>query len=181
MANRGDSYIITLKKSHLEWGTHRYTGTRDQIYGEGYIYDILGDYKFKISPLSFYQVNPVQAEKLYNLGVEMAQISKNDTVFDLYCGNIIGIYKKGDKYVKGKIKRASLIPLFDTGAGSREARSILTDRFKVGKGSFVSRYFLAAKNSGALRMHHRQSFWNEKYIYNEASQRDRRKAERIFG
>ena len=56
------------------------------IYGEGYIEDILGEYTFKISPLSFYQVNPVQAEKLYNLGVEMAQISKKDTVFDLYCG-----------------------------------------------------------------------------------------------
>ena len=56
------------------------------IYGDGYIEDILGEYTFKISPLSFYQVNPVQAEKLYNLGVEMAQISKDDTVFDLYCG-----------------------------------------------------------------------------------------------
>ena len=56
------------------------------IYGDGFIEDILGEYKFKISPLSFYQVNPVQAEKLYNLGVEMAQISKEDTVFDLYCG-----------------------------------------------------------------------------------------------
>ena len=56
------------------------------IYGEGYIEDILGKYTFKISPLSFYQVNPVQAEKLYNLGVEMAQITKQDTVFDLYCG-----------------------------------------------------------------------------------------------
>ena len=56
------------------------------LYGDGYIEDILGEYKFKISPLSFYQVNPVQAEKLYNLGVEMAQISKQDTVFDLYCG-----------------------------------------------------------------------------------------------
>jgi len=56
------------------------------IYGDGYIEDILGEYTFKISPLSFYQVNPIQAEKLYNLGVEMAQISKNDTVFDLYCG-----------------------------------------------------------------------------------------------
>ena len=56
------------------------------IYGDGYIEDILGEYTFKISPLSFYQVNPVQAEKLYNLGVEMAQISKEDTVFDLYCG-----------------------------------------------------------------------------------------------
>ena len=56
------------------------------IYGDGFIEDKLGEYTFKISPLSFYQVNPVQAEKLYNLGVEMAQISKNDTVFDLYCG-----------------------------------------------------------------------------------------------
>lgn len=56
------------------------------IYGDGYIEDKLGEYTFKISPLSFYQVNPVQAEKLYNLGVEMAQISKQDTVFDLYCG-----------------------------------------------------------------------------------------------
>ena len=56
------------------------------IYGNCHIEDRLGEYIFKISPLSFYQVNPIQAEKLYNLGIEMAQISKKDTVFDLYCG-----------------------------------------------------------------------------------------------
>ena len=56
------------------------------LYGNGYITDVLGDFTFKISPLSFYQVNPIQAEKLYNIGVENAQISKDDTVFDLYCG-----------------------------------------------------------------------------------------------
>ena len=56
------------------------------IYGNGYIEDILGEYKFKISPLSFYQVNPVQAEKLYNIGVEAAKITKENIVFDLYCG-----------------------------------------------------------------------------------------------
>ncbi len=56
------------------------------LYGNGYIEDVLGKYKFKISPLSFYQVNPKQAEKLYNLGIEMAEVSKEDTVFDLYCG-----------------------------------------------------------------------------------------------
>lgn len=56
------------------------------IYGNGYIEDKLGEYTFKISPLSFYQVNPIQAEKLYNIGVKMTQISKNDIVFDLYCG-----------------------------------------------------------------------------------------------
>ena len=56
------------------------------LYGNGYIEDILGDFTFKISPLSFYQVNPIQAEKLYNIGVEAAKISKDDVVFDLYCG-----------------------------------------------------------------------------------------------
>ena len=56
------------------------------LYGNGYIEDILGEFKFKISPLSFYQVNPIQAEKLYNIGVEVANISKKDVVFDLYCG-----------------------------------------------------------------------------------------------
>ena len=64
------------------------------LYGNGYIEDILGEYKFKISPLSFYQVNPVQAEKLYDLGVSMAEITKNDIVFDLYCGiGTIGLMK----------------------------------------------------------------------------------------
>jgi len=56
------------------------------LYGEGFIEDKLGDYIFKISPLSFYQVNPVQAEKLYQLGVDAAEITKQDIVFDLYCG-----------------------------------------------------------------------------------------------
>ena len=56
------------------------------LYGEGYIKDELGDYVFKISPLSFYQVNPLQAECLYQMGVEAAKISKQDIVFDLYCG-----------------------------------------------------------------------------------------------
>ena len=69
------------------------------IYGNGYIEDILGEYKFKISPLSFYQVNPVQAEKLYNLGVEAAKIDKENVVFDLYCGiGTISLYMA--KYAK---------------------------------------------------------------------------------
>lgn len=58
----------------------------DCIYGDGYITDILGDYTFKISPHSFYQVNPIQAELLYNIGIEAAELSKADVVFDLYCG-----------------------------------------------------------------------------------------------
>lgn len=56
------------------------------LHGDGYIYDILGDYTFKISPMSFYQVNPVQAEVLYNTALEMSDLSKDDILFDLYCG-----------------------------------------------------------------------------------------------
>ena len=56
------------------------------LYGNGYIQDKLGKYIFNISPMSFYQVNPVQAEKLYNLGIDGAKLSKEDIVFDLYCG-----------------------------------------------------------------------------------------------
>lgn len=69
------------------------------IHGDGYIYDILGDYTFKISPMSFYQVNPVQAEVLYNIAIEMAHLTKEDILFDLYCGiGTIGIF--ASPYVK---------------------------------------------------------------------------------
>jgi 23S rRNA (uracil1939-C5)-methyltransferase len=69
------------------------------IHGDGYIYDILGDYTFKISPMSFYQVNPVQAEALYNTAIEIAELSSDDVLFDLYCGiGTIGIF--ASKYVK---------------------------------------------------------------------------------
>ncbi len=69
------------------------------LHGDGYIYDILGDYTFKISPMSFYQVNPVQAEVLYNIAIEMANLSKEDILFDLYCGiGTIGIF--ASSYVK---------------------------------------------------------------------------------
>ena len=69
------------------------------LHGDGYIYDLLGDYTFKISPNSFYQVNPVQAEVLYNTAIEMAEFDKDDILFDLYCGiGTIGIF--ASKYVK---------------------------------------------------------------------------------
>lgn len=63
------------------------------IHGDGYIYDILGDFTFKISPMSFYQTNPIQTEALYNIAVEEACLDKNDIVYDLYCGiGTIGIF-----------------------------------------------------------------------------------------
>lgn len=79
--------IKTIVKNINEKNTNVILGEKNiTLYGDGYIEDKLGELTFKISPLSFYQVNPVQAEKLYTIGVEAANITKKDTVFDLYCG-----------------------------------------------------------------------------------------------
>jgi 23S rRNA (uracil1939-C5)-methyltransferase len=56
------------------------------IYGEETITDYIGKFKFKISPLSFFQVNPMQTEVLYNKALEYAGLTGEETVFDLYCG-----------------------------------------------------------------------------------------------
>lgn len=56
------------------------------LWGSDYISDYLGEMKFKISPLSFYQVNPVQTEKMYKKALEFADIKETDTVIDAYCG-----------------------------------------------------------------------------------------------
>ena len=56
------------------------------IYGDGYIHDTLLGVEFRISPLSFYQVNSPQAEILYSKGAEYAELKKDDILLDLYCG-----------------------------------------------------------------------------------------------
>lgn len=56
------------------------------LWGEEYIYDMIGDIKFAISAKSFYQVNPPQTEKLYKQALEYANIDHNDVVIDAYCG-----------------------------------------------------------------------------------------------
>ena len=56
------------------------------VYGDGKINDYIGNLVFEISPLSFFQVNPVQTEVLYNKALEYANLGENDTVFDIYCG-----------------------------------------------------------------------------------------------
>ncbi len=56
------------------------------VYGKPYIEDYIGEIRYRISPLSFYQVNPVQTEKLYGTALEYAALTGNETVWDLYCG-----------------------------------------------------------------------------------------------
>lgn len=56
------------------------------LYGEEAIVDYIGQFKFRISPNSFFQVNPTQTEVLYGKALEYAALSGNENVFDLYCG-----------------------------------------------------------------------------------------------
>ena len=86
--------IKTIVKNINKKNTNVILGKETKIlYGKGYIYDYLGDFKFKISPLSFYQVNSVQTEKLYSKAIEYANLTGNETIFDLYCGiGTIGIF-----------------------------------------------------------------------------------------
>lgn len=92
--------IKTIVKNINNENTNVILGKENiNLYGDGYIEDKLGEYTFKISPMSFYQVNPVQAEILYNTAIEAASLSKDDVLFDLYCGiGTIGIF--ASKYVK---------------------------------------------------------------------------------
>ncbi|MBP3921987.1 MAG: 23S rRNA (uracil(1939)-C(5))-methyltransferase RlmD [Ruminiclostridium sp.] len=62
-------------------------GEKNEIlYGDGYIEDILCGLKFRISPRSFYQINPVQTEYLYSKTMELADLKLSDVVIDAYCG-----------------------------------------------------------------------------------------------
>ncbi len=79
---------INLKKAQIAIGDY------EKVYfGEGFIYDYIDKFKFRISPNSFFQTNTAQAEKLYNLTSEFAEINNNEIVYDLYCGaGTISIY-----------------------------------------------------------------------------------------
>lgn len=85
--------IKTIVKNINKKNTNVILGNKNIIlYGDGYIYDQLGKYTFKISPMSFYQTNPIQTEVLYNTAIEKSNLQKDDILLDLYCGiGTIGI------------------------------------------------------------------------------------------
>ena len=86
--------IKTIVKNINHQNTNVILGDKNIVlYGDGYIYDKLGKYIFKISPMSFYQTNTVQTEVLYQKAIQVANLKNTDIVLDLYCGiGTIGIY-----------------------------------------------------------------------------------------
>jgi 23S rRNA (uracil1939-C5)-methyltransferase len=113
------------------------------IWGRDYIYDRISgdrgigrsgttDLKFKISNTSFYQTNPVQTEVLYNKALELAQVSKKDTVIDAYSGigTVALWFAKHAQYVYGieEVKQA-----VQDAAENAEINRIENCRFNIGK------------------------------------------------
>ena len=79
--------ITTIVVNVNDRDTSMILGSREQvIYGKGYIEDELCGKTFRISPKSFYQVDPVQTEKLYGKAMEYAGLTGRETVLDAYCG-----------------------------------------------------------------------------------------------
>ena len=85
--------ITTIVQNINPYRTNLVLGDNQKVlYGKGYIEDILCGCRFRISPKSFYQINPVQTEVLYGKAIEFANLKGNETVLDTYCGiGTIGI------------------------------------------------------------------------------------------
>ena len=94
---------VNTKKGNAVLGSEFIT-----LYGPGYIEDTLCDLKFRLSPRSFYQVNHHQAQRLYRAAIEQAQITKDDTVLDLYCG--VGTITLAMASAAGKVIGVEVIP-----------------------------------------------------------------------
>ncbi|MBQ3952796.1 MAG: 23S rRNA (uracil(1939)-C(5))-methyltransferase RlmD [Ruminococcus sp.] len=79
--------ITTIVQNVNNLSTNLVLGERQTVlFGKGYIEDVLCGCRFRISPKSFYQINPVQTERLYGKAMEFARLKGNETVLDAYCG-----------------------------------------------------------------------------------------------
>jgi 23S rRNA (uracil1939-C5)-methyltransferase len=140
-----NNFVKALRKEHPEITTvvvnvndkqtSMVLGDKEQvIYGKGFIEDSLCGKTFRISPKSFYQVNPAQTEVLYKKAIELADLSGNETVIDAYCGigtigliasdhakQVIGVELNKDAVrdavVNAKLNEATNIEFYKNDAG----------------------------------------------------------------
>lgn len=114
--------ITTIIQNVNSYRTNLVLGENQKVlYGRGYIEDILCGCRFRISPKSFYQINPVQTEILYNTAMDYADLKGNETVLDTYCGigtigiiaakrgagSVIGVELNGDAVRDAKVNAAA--------------------------------------------------------------------------
>ncbi len=125
------SLSINRENTNVIMGT-----TIRTLWGSDTIEDTLGGISFRISPLSFYQVNPVQTEKLYGKAVEFAGLTGKETVWDLYCG--IGTISLFMAKNAGKVYGVEIIPeAIEDAKGNAERNGFNNAEFFVGKAEEV--------------------------------------------
>lgn len=104
--------ITTVLMNVNPYRTSLVLGNNESVlYGRGYIEDTLCGCVFRISAKSFYQINPVQTEKLYGKAMEMVQLTEKDTVLDAYCGiGTIGLIaaKQAGKVLGVEVNKAAV-------------------------------------------------------------------------
>ena len=123
------------------------------LWGKGYITDYIGKIRYQISPLSFYQVNPVQTEKLYSLALEYADLKGGETVWDLYCG--IGTISLFLAQKAGKVYGVEIVPqAIEDARRNAELNGIKNAEFFVGKAEEVLPSFYEQKHAeGSAETH----------------------------
>lgn len=122
---------INPKKTNVILGEECIT-----LYGKDFISDYIDEFKFNISPLSFFQVNPVQTEVLYNKALEYADLRGNEVVFDAYCGTgTISLFlsKKAEK-----VYGVEIVPqAIENAKINAEQNNVDNVEFQVGKSEEV--------------------------------------------
>lgn len=104
--------------------------------GQGYITDYIGDVQYQISPLSFFQVNPIQTDVLYGKALEYAGLTGTETVWDLYCG--IGTISLFLAQKAKKVYGVEIIPqAIDNAVVNAQINSMENVEFFVGKAEEV--------------------------------------------
>lgn len=122
------------------------------IYGQEYMTDMIGDLSFRISPLSFFQVNPVQTRKLYGKALEYAGLTGGETVWDLYCG--IGTISLFLARAAGKVYGVEVVPeAIEDARENAKINGIDNARFMVGRAEDVLPEFYASEGLGDLPDH----------------------------
>lgn len=106
------------------------------LWGQSYISDYIGDIMYRISPLSFYQVNPSQTKVLYNKALEYADLTGDETVWDMYCG--IGTISLFLAKKAKKVFGVEIVPqAIDDARTNAKINGITNAEFYVGKAETV--------------------------------------------
>lgn len=125
------SISVNTEKTNVIMGGELVT-----IWGQSYITDYIGDIKYQISPLSFYQVNPVQTRNLYGTALEYAGLHGQETVWDVYCG--IGTISLFLAQKAGFVHGVEIVPqAIEDARQNAELNGIKNAEFHVGKAEEV--------------------------------------------